>query len=76
MLQVAELGGGPWRGVRWPVDLLTAAGRGRIAGLECPVISPRAQVEIKRMMPEWVPGMPRRPKDAEDITRLLQRLAE
>jgi hypothetical protein len=36
----------------------------------CPVISPAAQIEIKQMMPVWVPGRPRRPKDAADIARL------
>jgi hypothetical protein len=32
--------------------------------------APRVQVEIKKMMPIWVPGRPVRPKDAEDIARL------
>jgi hypothetical protein len=38
--------------------------------LSCPIIAPRVQIEIKRMMPTWVPGRPHRPKDAEDIARL------
>jgi hypothetical protein len=48
---------------------------GRIGDLECPVISPRAQIEIKKMMPVWVPGMARRSKDAADIARLRAALA-
>jgi hypothetical protein len=35
-----------------------------------PVVSPQAQIEIKRMMPVWDPSRPRRAKDAEDIARL------
>ncbi|MGA5003488.1 hypothetical protein ACPCDX_00555 [Streptomyces koyangensis] len=27
-------------------------------GLSCPVVAPRAQVEIKRMMPVWNPALP------------------
>ncbi|TWP31773.1 nucleotidyltransferase domain-containing protein [Leekyejoonella antrihumi] len=56
------VGGGPWRGTRWPADILSDAVVGHIGDLCCPVISPRAQVEIKQMMPEWVPAMRRRPK--------------
>ncbi|MCQ1576142.1 hypothetical protein [Streptomyces parvus] len=44
---------------------------GRIGATVCPVISPAAQIEIKRMMPVWGPGRPRRPKDAQDI-RVLE----
>ncbi|HEY4024196.1 MAG TPA: hypothetical protein VGM75_36310, partial [Pseudonocardiaceae bacterium] len=61
--------GGPYAGEPWPVDLLDAE-PGRIGEQQCPIISPRAQIEIKRMMPVWVPGMARRAKDAEDIARL------
>jgi hypothetical protein len=61
--------GGPWAGEPWPADML-AGDVGRIGGLRCAIISPRAQIEIKRMMPVWVPGRPRRAKDAEDIARL------
>ncbi|GAA1607385.1 hypothetical protein GCM10009828_038480 [Actinoplanes couchii] len=61
--------GGPWTGAPWPDGMLTAP-PGRIGLLTCPIISPQAQIEIKRMMPVWAPGTPRRPKDAEDITRL------
>ncbi|MER7850791.1 hypothetical protein ABTZ03_43475 [Kitasatospora sp. NPDC096077] len=49
---------------------------GRIGALQCRIISPRAQIEIKQMMPVWVPGRPRRRKDAEDITRLEVALGE
>lgn len=60
---------GPYAGARWPADLLDAE-PGRIGAQRCPIISPRAQIEIKRMMPVWVPGMARRAKDAKDIARL------
>lgn len=67
---VPTVAGGPYAGTAWPVDLLDAR-PGRIGAHPCPIINPRAQIEIKRMMPVWVPGMPRRPKDADDIRRLL-----
>lgn len=35
----------------------------------------RDQVTIKRMTPVWIPGRPRRAKDAEDIARLEAALA-
>ncbi|MGB7980216.1 MAG: hypothetical protein WCF36_05435 [Candidatus Nanopelagicales bacterium] len=68
------VGGGPWRGSQWPAAMLSGAVVGHIGALRCPVISPRAQVEIKQMMPMWVPGMPPRSKDAEDIRRIEQKL--
>jgi hypothetical protein len=66
--------GGPWAGQRWPDGMLDWPA-GRIGDLRCPIISPSAQIEIKRMMPIWVPGMPRRPKDAEDIALMEAALA-
>jgi hypothetical protein len=42
--------------------------------VRCPIISPHVQIESKEMMPVWVPGRRRRPKDAEDIARLRQAL--
>jgi len=60
---------GPYAGARWPADLLDAP-PGRIGHIACPIVSPRAQIEIKEMMPVWVPGLPRRAKDREDIARL------
>lgn len=62
--------GGPYAGSRWPEDLLTWRFPGEIAGVRCPIVGPRAQIEIKRMMPIWVPGLRRRDKDAWDIARL------
>ncbi|MFJ3936675.1 hypothetical protein ACIPYR_09515 [Streptomyces parvus] len=44
---------------------------GRIGATVCPIVSPAAQIEIKRLMPVRVPGRPRRPKDAQDI-RVLE----
>ncbi|WP_327683464.1 nucleotidyltransferase domain-containing protein [Kitasatospora sp. NBC_00458] len=61
--------GGPWAGTAWPEGLLDGP-VGRLGGVECPVVGPGAQIEIKRMMPVWDPRRPRRAKDAEDIARL------
>ncbi|GAA4195231.1 nucleotidyltransferase domain-containing protein [Microbispora amethystogenes] len=69
------VGGGPWKGEPWPDGMLDAP-PGRLGRLRCPIISPAAQIEIKRMMPAWVPGMPRRPKDLEDVARLQAALYE
>jgi hypothetical protein len=63
------VGGGPWAGEPWP-DGMLGGPPGRLHDLTCPIITPQAQIEIKRMMPEWMPGLPRRPKDANDIARL------
>ncbi len=65
------VGGGLWLGERYPVRMLSGAVDGLLEGVRCRVIDPAAQVEIKQMMPVWVPGRPRRPKDAIDIDRLL-----
>ncbi|WP_351233116.1 aminoglycoside adenylyltransferase [Streptomyces sp. NPDC002133] len=67
--------GGPWAGAPWPQGMLDAE-HGRIGALRCAVVSPEAQIEIKEMMPVWVPGLPRRAKDAEDIARLRAALGE
>ncbi|MEU9318262.1 aminoglycoside adenylyltransferase [Streptomyces sp. NPDC048295] len=61
--------GGPWAGAPWPEGMLDA-GPGHIGGLQCAIVSPQAQIEIKRMTPVWDPSRPRRGKDAEDIARL------
>ncbi|MFG3051780.1 nucleotidyltransferase domain-containing protein [Kitasatospora sp. NPDC048239] len=61
--------GGPWAGTPWPEGMLDS-GPGRIGGLQCAIVSPHVQIEIKRMMPVWDPARPRRTKDAEDIARL------
>ncbi|MFI7545915.1 nucleotidyltransferase domain-containing protein [Actinoplanes sp. NPDC049599] len=60
---------GPYAGARWPPDLLDGP-PGRIGDLVCPIVNPRAQIEIKEMMPVWVPGLPRRDKDRADIALL------
>ncbi|MEU8431803.1 hypothetical protein AB0F18_02650 [Streptomyces sp. NPDC029216] len=67
--------GGPWAGTPWPAGILDGVEPGRLRGLECPVASPEAQIEIKRMMPVWVPERPRREKDAVDVARLEAALA-
>jgi hypothetical protein len=61
--------GGPWAGAPWPEDMLDGPSP-ILAGIRCPVVAPQAQIEIKKMMPVWVPSRPRRPKDAADIARL------
>jgi hypothetical protein len=61
--------GGPWAGETWPDGMLDWP-PGGIGALRCPIISPHAQIEIKKMMPVWVPTMPRRPMDAKDIALL------
>ena len=65
--------GGPWAGAPWPDRMLDGPSP-TLAGIRCPIISPEAQIEIKRMMPVWVPSRPRRPKDAADIALLQSAL--
>ncbi|GII55471.1 hypothetical protein Pth03_38600 [Planotetraspora thailandica] len=69
------VGGGPWRGEPWPEGMLDGP-PGRLGRLRCAIVSPEAQIEIKQMMPVWVPGMPRRAKDADDIARLQAALRD
>jgi hypothetical protein len=56
-------------GEAWPEGMLDGP-PGRIGDREYPVVSIPAQIEIKEMMPIWVPGMRRREKDRLDIERL------
>jgi hypothetical protein len=65
---------GPYAGERWPVGMLGER-IGRIGEQMAPVIEPAAQVEIKAMMPVWVPGRPRRAKDLADIAILEAAIA-
>ena len=64
------VGGGPYKGEPWPEDMISNAVAGELEGISCAVISPAVQIEIKRMMPVWVPGFRRRDKDTQDITTL------
>lgn len=64
------VGGGPYRGEPWPADMISNAVAGELEGIGCPIINPAAQIEIKRMMPIWVPGFRRRDKDTRDIATL------
>lgn len=64
------VGGGPWRNAALPENILANALECQLGGIHCPVISPAAQIEIKHMMPTWVPGLRRRSKDATDIDLL------
>jgi hypothetical protein len=67
------MAGGPYADDPWPDGMLDWP-PGRIGPVQCPIISPHVQIESKEMMPIWVPGRPRRPKDAEDIARLREAL--
>ncbi|MEU8005700.1 aminoglycoside adenylyltransferase [Catellatospora sp. NPDC049111] len=64
---------GPHAGERWPAGMLDGP-PGHLGGLTCPIVSPQAQIEIKQMMPVWVPGLPRRDKDRADIELLTAAL--
>ncbi|MFC3501129.1 nucleotidyltransferase domain-containing protein [Micromonospora krabiensis] len=66
--------GGAWEGTLLPVGLLDGPA-GRIGALVAPVITVAAQIEFKEMYPIWMPGRPRRPKDADDLARLRTSLA-
>ncbi|WP_230010323.1 nucleotidyltransferase domain-containing protein [Microbacterium sp. Bi128] len=66
------VGGGPWRNAALPKDILANALECQLGGIQCAVISPAAQIEIKQMMPTWVPGLPRRSKDAADMDLLAE----
>jgi hypothetical protein len=65
--------GGQFAGEAWPDGMLDWP-PGRIGELQVPIMSPYAQIETKEMMPVWVPGRPRRAKDAEDVARLREAL--
>lgn len=70
---VPVVAGGPWAGEPWPVALL-GDHLGRIGEVSAPIISPEAQIEIKSMMPEWNPALPRRQKDLDDIAAITHAL--
>ncbi|MGK5521588.1 nucleotidyltransferase domain-containing protein [Micromonospora sp. URMC 107] len=63
------VGAGPWTGTALPDGMLSGP-PGRIGPLTVPMISVAAQIEFKEMFPVWIPGRPRRAKDAADLTRL------
>lgn len=64
------IAGGPWGGEPWPEAGMLHPRPGRLDGVQSKILSPRAQVEIKKMMPIWVPGRSRRQKDVDDIARI------
>jgi len=65
--------GGPFAGEPWPTGMLNGPVR-TLRGVSYRVITPEAQIEIKLMMPIWVPGRPRRLKDREDVERIRRAL--
>jgi hypothetical protein len=65
--------GGAYAGEPWPDGMLDWP-PGCIGAVQCPIINPHVQIECKEMWPVWVPDRPRRPKDADDITRLRRAL--
>ncbi|MER5333314.1 aminoglycoside adenylyltransferase [Micromonospora sp. NPDC002717] len=69
------VGAGQWAGTPLPDGMLTGP-PGRIGPLAVPVISVAAQIEFKEMFPVWMPGRPRRPKDAADLARLRAAVAD
>ena len=66
--------GGSFVGEPWPAEMLRDAGWGEINGVRVRYIAPSAQIEIKEMTPVWIPGRPRRQKDADDIAAIRQAL--
>ncbi|MFI6763866.1 nucleotidyltransferase domain-containing protein [Micromonospora sp. NPDC050417] len=66
---------GPYAGEPWPEGMLDSP-PGRLGNVCAPIIAPAAQIEIKEMMPVWVPGMPRRDKDRTDILLLRQAISQ
>jgi hypothetical protein len=68
-----SVAGGPYAGEPWPDGMLEWPA-GRIGPVACAIISPYVQIEIKQMMPVWMPGRPRRQKDADDIAYLRKAL--
>ncbi len=66
--------GGPAAGTPWPEGMLASPG-GRIGDVECPIVNPRVQVEIKEKFPVWRPDLPPRAKHQADIARLRDAFA-
>jgi hypothetical protein len=58
--------GGPWAGEPFP-QAAPHNKTGRIGAVECAVVNPHGQIEIKQMTPVWNPNLRRRTKDATDI---------
>ena len=53
--------GGRWAGAPWPDHMLDRP-PGRLGAVECAIINPAVQIEIKEMMALWVPGRPNAPR--------------
>jgi hypothetical protein len=54
------IAGGPWKGEPWSEAGMVHPQLGRIGFVRCAILDLNAQIEVKRMMPIWVPGRPRR----------------
>jgi catechol 2,3-dioxygenase-like lactoylglutathione lyase family enzyme len=65
--------GGQYAGEEWPDGMLDWP-PGRNGPIRCPIISPHVQIECKEKWPTWVPGSPRRDKDAADVALLREAL--
>jgi hypothetical protein len=68
-VQGRVLVGGRWADWPFPDDVF-AAPMGRLAEIECPVLSPHALLGSKADYPKHRFGAPLRPKDAQDIDAL------
>jgi hypothetical protein len=65
--------GGPHEGAPWPRGML-GDDVGRIGSVNCRIVSPEAQLEVKERWEEWT-GRPARDYDARDIALLREIVA-
>ncbi len=66
--------GGRWAGAPWPEGMV-GLHRGMIGDVECRIVSPRAQIEIKESFPRWRPDLPPLEKHRVDVTLLREALS-
>lgn len=62
----ALVAGGPAAGEPWPAGML-AGPESSLDEVTTRIVGPRAQIEIKQMLPTWNPCLRRRDFDAQDI---------
>jgi hypothetical protein len=63
----------PLYGTPWPAGVSQPI-LGWIGTIECPIINPPVQIEIKQKFPEWRPDLPVHEKHQLDIKRLREGL--